>query len=105
LPNAARYQIRLVPAPDGQLRWAPASRDADGVEQNHQQKNPSGCHRKVFYDDGRGRQIIYEVDFERDCFRYVLERDDHNDGKVQRLVFPTLQAAVFCLAGCINRNE
>jgi hypothetical protein len=53
----------------------------------------------VFYDDHRGRRILHEVELHRDEFRYVLECDQ------ERQVFPTLQAAVFCLVGCIDRNE
>ena len=48
---------------------------------------------------------FYEVDFARDSYRYVLERDERNDGAVQRTVFPTLLQALMCLAGCIDRNE
>jgi hypothetical protein len=62
----------------------------------------------VFYDDHRGRRILYEVNPFRDEFRYVLEcssNDDQPDANAQRLVFPTLRAAVFCLVGCISRDE
>jgi hypothetical protein len=61
----------------------------------------------VFYDDHRGRRILYEVGPDKDDFRYVLERrvDDQPSRDAQRLTFPTLQAAVFCLVGCIDRNE
>ena len=95
-----QYQIGLSPAPDGQLRWALKARElpCDDLQVSGEKKN-SGPRRTIFYDDGRNRRLFYEVDFERDSFRYVLEKDD------QRTVFPTLQAAVFCLAGCISRNE
>lgn len=53
----------------------------------------------MFYDDHRGRRILYEVDPNRDEFRYVLECGQ------EKQVFPTLRAAVFCLVGCIDRNE
>ena len=104
------YQIRLQAARDGQLHWAPVWKesrceDVQVVDCNCQEKKLSGCQRKVFYDDGRNRRLICEVDFEKDCFRYVLEKDGQRAGTVQRTVFPTLQAAVFCLAGCISRNE
>jgi hypothetical protein len=53
----------------------------------------------VFYDDHRGRRTLYEIDPNRDEFRYVLECGQ------EKQVFPTLRAAVFCLVGCIGRNE
>ena len=53
----------------------------------------------MFYDDHRGRRILHEVDLDRDEFRYVLECGQ------EKQVFPTLRATVFCLVGCIDRNE
>jgi hypothetical protein len=107
------YQIYLQTTREGQFRWAFAPKksrsdsdgDLDRVDLYDEGKTSARFRRKIFYDDGRNRRLIYEVDFERDRFRYVLEKDGQNDGDVQRLVFPTLQAAVFCLAGCISRHE
>jgi hypothetical protein len=47
----------------------------------------------------RGRRILYEVNPNRDEFRYVLECGQ------EKQVFPTLRAAVFCLVGQITRDE
>jgi hypothetical protein len=58
----------------------------------------------VFYDDERGRRLIYELNPERDEFRYILEYDQPG-GNVQRLVFPTLRGAIYCLANCVSRDE
>jgi len=101
----ARYQIQLLPAPDGRLFWAAGESRGDLLVDGSHEKRDYGLKRKVFYDDGRGRRLTYEANFEKGSYRYVLERADHHDGKVQRTIFPTLQAAVFCLTGCISRNE
>jgi hypothetical protein len=106
--NAAFYQIQFLPGPDGQLRWVPAAREFrrdDREAIDHQEKKNGSSERKVFYDDGRGRRLVYEVDSERDSYRYVLEKDDQSAGGVQRTVFPTLHRAVFSLSGCVSRNE
>jgi hypothetical protein len=107
-----QYGIRLIPGVDGQLLWKLGGSPAGSVSTPPRRltaaladKKPSHFSQRVFYDDGRCRRIIYEVD--GGLFRYVLERskDDQNGGGIQRLVFPTLRAALFCLVGCINRSE
>jgi len=35
----------------------------------------------------------------------TLECGGHHDDDVRRTEFPTLQAALFCLAGCITSDE
>jgi hypothetical protein len=107
----AQYGVRFIPGPRGQLLWKLAcsplqSKIAQSGGSADQRFSRFSKH-SVIYDDHRSRRIIYEVDPERDLFRYVLERsrDDQDGGGAQRFVFPTLRAAVFCLVGCISRDE
>jgi hypothetical protein len=110
----AQYEIRLIPGVDGQPLWKLGCSPPGSVSTPSRRltaaladKKRSHFSQRVFYDDGRARRIIYQVDPERDQFRYILEcsNDDQPGGCVQCLVFGTLQQAVFCLLGCINRNE
>jgi hypothetical protein len=101
--HAFAYTIRLSSSRDGQLIWDSARSTAARLSEESAAETRSQFTQRVFYDDHRGRRLIYEVNLDRDEFRYVLECS--NDDHVQRLVFPTLRAAVFCLVGCINRNE
>jgi hypothetical protein len=109
-----QYEIRLIPGPDGQLLWKlacspqrSAVTPSQRLSEELTDKKFSQFIRRVIYDDGRARRIIYEVDTEADRFRYILERSNPDEPRagMQRLVFGTLQQAVFCLVGCINRNE
>ena len=100
LVTPIRFAIGLCVGRDGRLLVKPASYPPHFFSVSHDNAH---FHRCVFYDDDRGRRLIYEVNLDRDEFRYVLECS--NDDHLQRLVFATLRAAVFCLVGCINRNE
>ena len=95
-----RLHIRLSHGPGGQLLW---NATKTSLAKSSQEPASTACPQFtqcVFYDDHRGRRILYEADLDRDEFRYILECDQE-----RRMVFPTLRAAVFCLVGCIDRNE
>src|SRR5262249_13637282 len=94
LVTPIRFAIGLCVSRDGMLLIKPASYPPHFFSVSHDH-----FHRCVFYDDDRGRRLVYEVNPDRDEFRYILERDQ------QRQIFSTLRAAVFCLVGCIDRSE
>jgi hypothetical protein len=96
-----RFAIGLCVSRDGMLLIKPASYPPHFFSVSHDNAHFDRC---GLYDDDRGRRLIYEVNPNRDEFRYVLECDQPG-GDVQGLVFPTLRGAVFCLAGCISRDE
>ena len=93
------YTIRLSSSRNGQLIWNSARSTTARLSEESAAETRSQFNQRVFYDDHRGRRILYEVDPDRDEFRYVLEYDQ------TQLVFPTLRAAVFCLVGQITRDE
>ena len=63
--------------------------------------------RIVFYDDQRGRRVLYELDPDHDQFRYVVECSNTNQTTTspERLSFPTLKQALYALASSVLRNE
>jgi hypothetical protein len=85
----SQYEIRLVPGVDGQLLWklgcsppGPVSAPSRRLTGALADKKLSHFSQRVFYDDGRCRRIIYEVD--GGLFRYELERskDDQDGGGI-----------------------
>jgi hypothetical protein len=98
--HAIAYTIRLNSSRDGQLIWNSARSTPARLSEESAAETRSQFTQRVFYDDHRSRRILYEVDLDRDEFRYILECDQE-----RQMVLPTLRAAVFCLVGCIGRNE